>query len=355
MSFLKYFFMKKQPPTISANSSLCPKESNYSSVSVGEIALKCKDNTAKLNFDPNLHFIIRENDLERALKKDNYQFIDMALKKAALYAGRAIVLTEPKTYYSTSGVVPSSARDFWSDSNVSNRLRELYKQLGQTPSFSDVFCFFPEKVINENEEWEGDGEWMTAEPVTFFDFSSLYKNRLGIEMSLSDPTINSHIFENLNCTKDEISVINVWLPQIKNIPLDVLLKIREDEADSFSRFQYALRKLITAFGELDTETKAKELFQYVDYEVRLFENRMNQIRKSRLLRACETVIGASVMGLSFALPTDIAKIVLTTIGVYNAKEFISYLFRGHEQVNNQKLSDFYVPWLCAKKGNNESK
>ena len=299
----------------------------------------------QLNSDPNLHFIIREYDMEKALEHPQISEVELALKKCALYAKRAIIVTKSQTFYQALGDHRPNAKSQWSGGKVSIRLEELYNK--HNLASSSVFSFIPEKISRVNEEWEDD-DFSQTETVTY-SFKDTYKNVLGINVSLTDPHINRHIFESLDCQSDELSVCNIWLPELKNIPLDILLKLRVDEQDSFERFQYSLKKLIADFSSLDSESKAKEIFQKVDYEIRTFESKFGQIKKERALKTYEAILGLSVMGLCFAVPSETAQIVSSAIGIYGGKGLFSSLFREREQINNIKASDFYVPWLCTKK------
>lgn len=309
----------------------------------------------ELDSDPNLHFIIQEKDLEMAIKNPKPDIVEMVLKKAALYGAKAIILLkEPgrETYFSSGhhidridkGVELIAHRD----SHVSESLRSLYSQFNKNSSFHKIFYFLPEQIETEIAGYK-DYEHCMPTQYSVTSFLSIYTNKFGIDMTLSDPTINFHIFETLQCKNNELSVLNVWLPQLANVPLDILLKLREDEYDSFTKFQFALKRLIVDSGEINSETKLKELFQYVDYEVRSFETKMNQIKKSRLLKTYEAVINFSIMGLCFAIPSDVAKLITTYFGLSQGKELISLIFRERERMYELKASDFYVPWLCAKK------
>ena len=302
----------------------------------------------RLNSDPNIQFIIREEDLERVLKFPDLHVVEMPLKKAALYANRAIILTKPKTFFAAVGDPPETARAQWGGGEISRRLEQLYKNYSQNTAFGEAFYFMPERLNQTIENWSSEEDWYNDES-NLFDFAATYNNKLGVEMSLSEPAINNHIFEALNCNGNELSVRNIWLPELKNVPFEALLKLREDEGDSFTRLQFALKQLIADTEELNSETKAKELFQRVDYEVRSFENKMSQIKKSRAVKTYEAILGFSVMGLCLAMPSEVAQIISSAIGIYSGKDFISALFREREQIFELNASDFYVPWLCTRK------
>ena len=297
-----------------------------------------------LNSDPSIHFILRESDLKKAMDDPNTGDVNLALKKALLYAQRAIVLTRTLEAYSG-----------WGTDNLPTipvvipPLENVLKLKDKIPEFDNIFYFIPEKVSDQIiDDDSSDAEFDERLPPTVADFFETYKNRLGINVSFTDPAIYSHLFETKR-SNSKMSVLNVWQPQLSNVPLETLLKIRKDESDSFTRYQHVLRKLIIDENELDSETKIKELFQYVDYETRVLASKMQVITKSQTLKKLGAAVGVSIMGLSFAMPTEIASIVASVVGTYTGKEFFSNLFQEREKINDLKSSDFYVPWLCLAK------
>ena len=305
--------------------------------------------SSKLSSDPNLHFIIRETDLERALEHPDHRALEMVLKTATLYASKGIILTKPVTHYKTPGYSDPNYHNYWGKGEISTKLKTFYNKHARVQSFNKLFHFLPERIEESIEEWIDENEWITATPNVMFDFSTAYNNCWGIGLSFSDPTLNAHIFGTLQCKHDELSVVNIWLPQLSNVPFDVLLKIRADEYSSFKRFQFVLRRLITDTENVSSERKLTELFKYVDYEVRRFDSKMNQLKKTRALRSYQAAVGVSIMGLCLVTPTEIGKMIMSFIGGYELREFMGALFHYHEKVNDMKASDFYVPWLCTTK------
>lgn len=305
--------------------------------------------TTELNYDPNLHFILRQDDMERTLRQPTIQTVEMALKKAALYGKRVVIVGNSQTeYVKDSYNGKDHGKHFWLGGEVSLRLNEIYEKLNRVPTFNETFYFLPERVEEVIETWQSPDDWESTDPRTKFEFDTAYKNKLGIDMSISHPTINTHIFETLHCKSDELSIRNVWLPELKNVPLDVLLKIRANEDDAFTKFQFAIKNLITDTKEIESEAKLLEVFQKVDYEVRAIETKMKQIKKLRSVAAHQAFLGVCAMGLCLALPSEASQIFSSMLGIYGAKEYVSHLLQEPAQIHELKSSDFYVPWMCTR-------
>jgi hypothetical protein len=83
--------------------------------------------------------------------------------------------------------------------------------------------------------------------------------------------------------------------------------------------------------------------------VRSFDAKVKQLKKMRVLMALDAVVGICVMGLCMAVPTEVSKLILSFVGTYEGKEFLKMLIQDRGQMSEQRLSDFYVPWLCTRK------
>jgi hypothetical protein len=313
---------------------------------------------SEVNDENTLHFIYREADLQEGLAEGRFeQGVITALNKGLLYADRTVILTKPLTINRFFGAnMFGNAMD---GSDDFDRLAEgpdivravvaLSKSPGLKSQFRRRFSFLPEKLIVEQSE--GIDEYTRYEcrssSWVALDFLSQYKNEFGINVSFRDPRVKAHMFETLGHGVTDVSVLNVWLPQISCLPLHVMLRLRRDEHDSFERMHFALKRLVKDSNSLIGEVTLKEIFQRVDYELRTFENQLRRIKKSRSLKAYESLLGFAIMGLCMAVPSETAKLISTFLGTYQAKELIGSLFHTREQMNDLKASDFYVPWLCG--------
>jgi hypothetical protein len=302
---------------------------------------------------PDLQFIFRESDLYRALGPiDTFDKVEMAFKKGLLYAHKTIILTNSieraeKTYDTLDpSLYFNNLTEFIGESDVSRSLRIIADKYKGVADFYTHFCFIPETITVCSEDWD-EFDYVDRTIHNSFSFSNEYSNRNGIHVSFSDPYLNTQFFENLKCKNDELKIINICLPHLVNVPFQTMLKIRENESDMFSRFQYALKRFIADCDEVDSENKLKELFLYVDNEVRGLEDRIKKIKRLRLFDSIDVGLGITTVGLCYALlPTDISQIIMAVIGSYQLKDLKDKLF-PIRAINDLKASDFYVPWLVG--------
>ena len=291
----------------------------------------------KVEFLVNSRIFPEANRYEPTGKK-----VETLLKKLAIYADKVIFLLPD--------VAAGNAQE---SQNMVIRLEELASAHISSTEFQEIFYFLPEKVVPRIEavsdffdDGGASGDMLIGDPA--FDFEVTYHNEYGYYIDLSDFQIQSHVFELSECNAEAPSVLNVWLPCIENIPLEVFLQIRNDEHDAFVRLQHAVKKILRETNGIDSTTKVKELFETVDYETRAYEARMQKVKRSRALRKYEMLIGACVMGVGLALDSHVMKIIMSVIGSYSLKGVIDNAFRDRERIDDLSQSDFHIPWMLNK-------
>ena len=306
-----------------------------------------------LNADTNLHFIYFEKDLQNAFKKiDTNEKFEIALKKGLLYSEKTIIVTNEITAHKNFGDGVDNPKDdfnnFFTRSKISQTIEDLGNKYQKVADFHDKFYFIPEKLTSKDRYTDSFYNVEESENI-LFDFSNEYINDLGLRVSLNNPNIKNHIFENYCTEETKLGVLNLWLPQLKNIPLELMLKLRKDEENTFKIYQYELKRILNNFESNDPENKLLELFQNVDENVRKLENRLKIIKKSSILSKTDAVIGTTVVGLTFFLPEEIYRMIIAILGSYNLYKFKDTLFKQKEKMNDFRTSEFYIPWLLNKK------
>ncbi len=308
--------------------------------------------TRSLSSDSNLHFIYYERDLEQAFGKiDSYQKLEMAFKKGLLYSDKTIIITNELIAGENYGDGVDNAYrdfDFKGESEVSQSIKKLSDRYKEISNFTQKFFFLPSKMATHSRYTDSFYHVEESEVINY-DFSKEYSNKLGINISFNNPNIRNHLFENYKTKNLNPGVMNIWLPQLKNIPMDTMLKLWKDEESTFKVYQYELKRILSKIGDIDTEMKLLELFQNVDENIRKIETKLKIIKKSSAFSKIDAVIGTTVLGLTFFLPEEITKMILSFLGSYNLYQFKDSIFKQKEKVNDFKSSEYYLPWLLHEK------
>lgn len=138
--------------------------------------------------------------------------------------------------------------------------------------------------------------------------------------------------------------MRLLLPELRNIPIDVLINVRQDEGEAFEKFQMQLENLLMKSKEINSEIKLLDLMKTVDEEIHMLDQRFHSLKKVRALESYDMVIGLIALGICILVPPELAKYIMTVFGtksIYNGLKFIS---GSSGPLNKMKTSDFYLPW-----------
>ena len=308
-----------------------------------------------LNLDPYLHFIYSEDDLALALNgSDNFKNLEILLKKGLVYANKTIVITNeivsnggaygPGYGSGVSGGPYEFPNNLFKTSKLENSIHDLITKYKSNHNFLEKFYFIPSR-IRANVTYIDPYDFVQERKLTEFEFSETYSNNLGLNVSLRNPNVKNHVLES-----SRFGVMNIWLPQLKNVPLELMLKLMEDEEDTFKVYQYELKRLLAEFDLNDSEKKLIELFQTVDENIRKLKIKLENIKKTATFSKIDAFIGSTVIGLTFALPEEISNMLISILGSYKLLQLKDHLFKHKEKINDLKSSEFYIPWLINEKG-----
>ncbi len=293
----------------------------------------------RLNTNSNVQFIIDGDKLPADLDEATWvNQIETALKKMAVYADKVIFLCgNVKTQHALGNT-----------NLYRTRVAALAENAKLQKEFNSIFYFVPTTVAEEsfiNDYWDdgtGDGQW--EESTLKFRFDGAYHNAHGYPVQLNDPRLRQHFLEQ-DKSADYDTVLNVWLPQVKNVPFDTFLKVRRDNGESFQKLQAAIKTFLQDSKAETTETKLKELFEFLHYEIIRYNDHMEKIRKTRALRTTQMVVSTTIVGLAFAINSTAMQTITSFLGLYQGKDYIDFLIKQKENIHDLETSDFYLPWL----------
>jgi hypothetical protein len=144
--------------------------------------------------------------------------------------------------------------------------------------------------------WEVEKpEWVNLFP-TFFSEIGLTK---------SNPSYTKLLFADIS------------LPYFQDIPLDVLIKLRNQETDVF-RFQYNIEAIYNELKEADSETQIKHLLKRIDFEVRKMDGEFKKLRNLRSIQAFNVgFFAASIITLLLG-QSELVRILSGMLGSYQS-------------------------------------
>lgn len=146
------------------------------------------------------------------------------------------------------------------------------------------------------------------------------------------------------------------LPIFQNVPLDILLNIRQNEKETFFSYRKALNSILKqhVFQNKPISSRdAQQIYSDVIYpEVKQLNNKVSSIRKSSLTKSLKPLvvsIGALTFGLfsSSISPAFLSALYgLGLMAAYDSAKYISTIIQPDKKIRNE---NFYFLWKVYKK------
>ncbi len=198
-------------------------------------------------------------------------------------------------------------------------------------NFLSQCIFLPYKVSNATE------------------FASLIIEERAYEIDLHQDYVNNYFPLNNGQTNIEDTIIyeRIVIPYFKGISFHDLIKIKQNETESFKIFQHFLRRKLNELKSANTPDRIRYLSEEIDYEVQKLTLECKKLSKSLRVMSgahlsffCTSLLAAATQNFS-----TIAQTAAITGGAYSLyqsiKEYVSY----REKIVDLKKSDFYIPYL----------
>jgi hypothetical protein len=136
------------------------------------------------------------------------------------------------------------------------------------------------------------------------------------------------------------------LPFMRGVPVERVLKLREEYAEEFDRFKYALRQAISeelakSDASVDIQVSMKIRDEYITPALVDIDRRLRAAKRSMSIKVAQNVsIGlmAAGIGLVAGLP------LLVSAGVAGAAASVTHLNRLVDERKDLSLSDLYFLW-----------
>lgn len=295
--------------------------------------------------DTSPHFAIRDADL---VGMDGAA--QLALQKSAVFSAHTIIVADRCSVLRPMGCPPPTARPRWSNNTLKSEAARIVQRHRGDPLFDEHFTVVPRSIATSWEEWEDEDNWYASDGKE--DVLTLVGHELGshcLSVSFSDPMLAAQWREESPAQLGGLSAFNIWLPELKGLSLETTLRLRSDEADSFTQFHRAVRRVVTGLGRVDSTSAIKALLEETDHEVREYERRITQVRRQLSRALAEAVVGSAVLGCCLLVPSETAKMLSAFIGSFHMKGFVQNLVRYRDQVSDLKASDFYAAALVGEK------
>lgn len=138
--------------------------------------------------------------------------------------------------------------------------------------------------------------------------------------------------------------LHIYLPHLSNVPLDTLISIREDNYDSFMRFQQAMRGFLITSSGVKSERAFIELASKVDYEVGELRIKMEKMKREATTKSFEAVGGLIASSLTLLVNADIARFISIAIGSKTIFDGLKFVLERPDAYSIIKDSKYYLAY-----------
>lgn len=138
--------------------------------------------------------------------------------------------------------------------------------------------------------------------------------------------------------------VNLYLPHLRTLSLDLLLGVREDHYDAFKRFQRAMREFLAGSALTQSEAKFLELARKVDYEIHELKQRMDDIERSQRSKGWEVLGGLLASSVTLLVDAEIARILSATISSTTIADGLRFLSSRKDNLRSLEDSDYYLAY-----------
>lgn len=191
---------------------------------------------------------------------------------------------------------------------------------------------------------ENTGDEFTASEVTH---ASIGKDALkALEVNLDVDEIDQRSFESPESGhKTPVGAVEIFLPHLKDIDVETIVRLRGDEQDAFIRYHRYLSAFFHDSSRARDEKSIVECLQQIDEGVRETQASFEGIRKKNLYSGLRFGIGLSTAVLCLFMPHAISEYIRAVVGGATGVAGFEYLASRNKSLEEIRNADFYFPWL----------
>ncbi len=143
------------------------------------------------------------------------------------------------------------------------------------------------------------------------------------------------------------TLLNIELPYIENIPLDILVKIRKDEENAFKKFRVALKGAVQEclkfdIGSESIEDLARHVNKtYIEPEANEVKKKLSSISKLRAVRSFVPVISTVSLAFNALIGNPVGMLIDS---LRTAQWGFQEIFQREQEKSSEKKNEMYLLW-----------
>jgi len=139
----------------------------------------------------------------------------------------------------------------------------------------------------------------------------------------------------------------VMLPEIGNLSLDDMTRLRKDYDNSFARIRYSLKKYLDGIKDADSERKFQGVIEEIDHECRVAEDEFKRIKRKHSRSLVGMLVTASLVGVAAAAETMVPgalAVASATIGSVTLNNLLSSRIKRLDDADDLGKGDYWIAW-----------
>jgi hypothetical protein len=179
--------------------------------------------------------------------------------------------------------------------------------------------------------------------------TSYFTNRITKHLDLDVPTVcDKHIEIPQKVETDQL--LRFHLPVLRNLSIDDVVKFREDFSEEHTKFQSALKRLVTLKGNSDSDQTLKAVASELEFQRNKIQEKYDNETKTLQRKGVEIAVGSAVTVLSLALPSEVGQYIRSLFAGKTVADGIAFLKSRDRLHSELQKSEFWWPWMLRKQG-----
>ncbi|WP_239341424.1 caspase family protein [Frankia sp. CiP3] len=149
------------------------------------------------------------------------------------------------------------------------------------------------------------------------------------------------------------TVSGLLYPDIRNLTIDDMVRVRQDHEDSFVRLKRALQKYLRGLGTVDSEPAYVALVEELDDQCRQTQNEFEQIRRRHTSSLGGMVVTTSLVGVATAtsaVSPTFAAVAAAATGSAGLTSFIQQRIALKSELTSLERSNFWFALQLHRRG-----
>lgn len=144
--------------------------------------------------------------------------------------------------------------------------------------------------------------------------------------------------------------IELLLPQVRELPIESILSLRNDRGEGFERFQYQLSYFLRKSDKADSEQTLIDLLEHIDAEIYQLRSEFDDIAKKKRLQVHSLAYSFGVLALVFVLPSEIYKSIAALFGSSSILKSLQNIRLLDFEKARLRTHSFYFPYKLSQLG-----